>query len=461
MRNGARAVASFFTRFGSRSPQSSVALRIVAVKNLIGIGLAMIGGVVLASTIALAQQPPEGGGGPEVRNEEAEVSVTVTPEMERHSRIRNILYFAGFLYGLAVLLLILATRLSRRMADVARRMGKKYFLAAMIYFVFFTLISTLLSFPLDYYSGFVLPHQFDLSNQNFSEWLVEGLKQLGIGLLLGAPVAALALLGIRKLPNRWWLALWIGAVPLIIFLIVIQPILIDPIFNKFEPLQDEILRDRLLETASIAGIEGGRVYQVNKSKQTKTMNAYVNGIGPSKRIVMWDTLLEKMNRDETVFVMAHEMGHYVLHHLWKGLAFTVFVLFFVMWTAKKMVDAGVRRFGPKWGFDSPADPAALPLLLLVLSVITFVLSPVFSGYSRYTEHQADIFALEVTRDNVGGARAFKKLAEDSKVDPRPHPFIEFWRYSHPSLARRIDFALTYKPWEEGNPNRVWRGSSQL
>lgn len=425
-------------------------------KNLVALGLITIGGLVLVSTLALAQER-EGGGEDATRS--AEVSVTVTAEMERHSRIRNVLYFAGFLYGLAVLLLILSTRLSKRMADLSRRIGKRHFLAAMLYFVLFSLVSAAMSFPLDYYSGFVVPHQFDLSNQNFGEWLVEGLKQLGVGLLIGAPLAALALLGIRKLPNRWWLALWIGAVPVIIFLIIVQPILIDPIFNKFEPLQDEVLRDRLLETASLAGIQGGRVYQVNKSKQTKTMNAYVNGIGPSKRIVMWDTLLEKMDRDETVFVMAHEMGHYVLHHIWKGLAFTLFILFFVMWMAKRLVDAGVRRFGPRWGFDSPADPAALPLLMLVLSVITFLLSPVFNGYSRSIEHQSDIFALELTRTNVAGARAFKKLAEDSKVDPYPHRFIEFWRYSHPSLARRIEFALNYKPWEEGKPNRVWRAGS--
>jgi Zn-dependent protease with chaperone function len=425
------------------------------VNSWIAAGLALLGGIVLVSTLAIAQEPPAGGS--DRKKDEAAVSVTVTPEMQRHSRILNILYFTGTIYGLAILLVILATRWSRKMADLAGRIGKRPFVAAMLYFILFSLLSALLSFPLDFYSGYIVPHQFDLSNQSFGEWMLEGLKGLGIGLLIGAPIAALALLGIRKLPNRWWLALWIGAAPIIIFLTVIQPILIDPVFNKFEPLKDTVLRDRLLATASQAGIEGGRVYQVNKSKQTKTMNAYVNGIGPSKRIVMWDTLLAKMDRDEVVFVMAHEMGHYVMHHLWKGLAFTLAILFFVMWIAKRLVDWGVKRYGLKWGFDSPGDPAALPLLLLVISIVTFFLSPVFSGYSRYTEHQADIFALELTKTNVEGARAFKKLAEDSKVDPEPNRFIEFWRYSHPSLARRIEFCLGYKPWEQGQPNRAWKG----
>jgi STE24 endopeptidase len=431
------------------------------VKTWITLGLAILGGVVLASALSVRAQEPSPA--PPIQGQTARdggepaVSVTVTPEMRRHSKIRDILYFGGFLYGLAILLIILGTRWSRKMADLANRVSKKPFVAAMVFFVLFTLVSSLLSFPLDYYSGFVVPHQFDLSNQDFGEWFLEGLKQLGIGLAIGAPLAALALLGIRKLPNRWWLALWLGSVPIIILLIVIQPIVLDPIFNKFEPLKDAVLRDRLLTTAQQAGIEGGRVYQVNKSKQTKTMNAYVNGIGPTKRIVMWDTLLAKMDRDEVVFVMAHEMGHYVLHHLWKGLAFTLFVSFFILYLAKKLVDWGVRKFGPKWGFDSPGDPAALPLLLIVLSIIGFVLSPVMSGYSRSVEHQADIFALELTRTNEAGARAFKKLAEDSKVDPEPARFIEIWRYSHPALARRIDFALSYKPWESGQPNQVWKG----
>lgn len=432
-------------------------------KRWITLGLALIGGVVLVSV--LSAQSSTGKGAPAAPSASAQpasagdsgLTVTVTPEMKRHSRILNILYFVGFLYGSALLLVILATRLSRRMADLATRWGRKPFLAAMIFFILFMLVSTLLSFPLDYYSGYVVPHQFDLSNQSFGEWMVEGLKQLGIGLVIGPPIAALALLAMRKMPQKWWLALWIGSVPLIIFFIVIQPIVLDPMFNKFEPLKDTVLRDRLLEMASKAGIEGGRVYEVNKSKQTKTMNAYVNGIGPSKRIVMWDTLLAKMNRDEVVFVMAHEMGHYVMHHLWKGLAFTIFVLFFILFAAKKAVDWGLARFGTKWGFRTPGDPAALPLLLLVVSVISFILSPIFNGYSRYTEHRADVFALELTHMNEPGARAFIKLAEDSKVEPDPAAFIEFWRYGHPALAKRIAFALGYKPWEQGKPNEAWKG----
>lgn len=428
--------------------------------------LAVAGGLVILAAAASSiesQEPPPGEEKSSTRVPErsrpAELEVEVTPEMREHSRIRNILYFAGFFYGCAVLLIILGTGLSRRMRDVAMRWGKKPFASTVIFVALFSVVSAILTFPLDWYSGFSVPHRFDLSNQTFGAWLWEGIKTLGVGILMGAPLIGLAMMAIRESPKRWWLMLWAGTLPVTIFLIVIYPLVIDPLFNKFEPLRDEKLRAELLELASRAGIEGGRVYQVDKSKQTKTLNAYVNGIGPSKRIVMWDTLLNKMNRDEVLFVMGHEMGHYVMHHVWKLLAFTMVVLFFVFWMGKHVVDWAVARWGPGWGFDSPADPAAIPLLALILSVILFLLSPVFNANTRRVEHQADVFALELTRLNEAGARAFIKLAEESKSDPEPHRLIEFWRYSHPALHRRIDFALGYRPWEEGKPNRAWTGGS--
>ncbi len=427
--------------------------------------LAVTGGLVLLSAMSLAAraqttvEPAAAATPSETRTEAARegFGVEVTPEMREHSRIRNILYFGGFFYGCAVLLIILTSGLSRRMRDLAARLGKKPFVTTMIFFGLFTIASAALTFPLDWYSGFAVPHQFDLSNQTFAEWLVEGLKALGIGIVMGAPLVALAMTAIRESPRKWWLMLWAGTLPITILLIVVIPLVVDPVFNKFEPLRDQKLRADLLELASRAGIEGGRVYQVDKSKQTKTLNAYVNGIGPSKRIVMWDTLLGKMNHDEVMFVMGHEMGHYVMHHVWKLLAFTMVVLFFVFFAGSRLADAAVARWGPKWGFTSPGDPAAIPLLALILSVMLFLLSPVFNANTRRVEHQADVFALELTRMNEAGARAFIKLAEESKSDPAPHRLIELWRYSHPALYRRIDFALAYRPWEEGKPNQAWRG----
>ena len=372
--------------------------------------------------------------------------VQITDEMVRHSRIRDVLYFVGNGWAAGMMLLLLLTPASRKMRDTALRITKKPFLVAVITIALFVCALAVLDFPLAYYSGFHVPHQFDLTDRTFGSWMGDMLKGLAVNLAILPIVGALALLAMRRV-KRWWLALWLGSIPLILTVVVVQPIVLDPIFNKFEPLRDEVLRQKLLDLASRAGIEGGRVYEVDKSKQTKTMNAYVTGIGPTARIVMWDTLLAKMSHDEVLAVMGHEMGHYVLRHIWKGLAFSLAISLFVFFAGQKIIERGLPRFG----FESAGDPAALPWVLLVFGAIGFLLTPVGAAYSRYGEHQADRFSLELTHLNAPMATAFRKMAEDSKRDPSPHPFIKYWRYSHPPIAERIPFALSYRPWETASP----------
>jgi len=373
--------------------------------------------------------------------------------MIRHSRLLDILYFVGFVYGCAVLVIVLKSGISVRLRDFASR-ATWPFVVAMVYFALLSVVTTILEFPLAFYRGFVVPHQFNLTNQSFASWLGDFGKGFAVDVVIGCFLAALTLFAIRRV-RQWWIALWLGSIPLIILGVVVTPLIIDPLFNKFEPLKDERLRNDLLAEASRAGIEGSRVYQVDKSKQTKEMNAYVTGIGPSKRIVMWDTLLQKMDHDEILAVMGHEMGHYVMHHIWKGMAFGIAVSFFGFLVAQKIYERGL----PWWGFTDRADPAALPWLLLIATVITFLLSPVSNGFSRYVEHQADKFSLDLTHLNEAAASAEVKFAEDSKQDPNPPRFIEWWRYSHPSAQKRIDFALGYRPWESGRPGRTRRASS--
>ncbi|HYC61984.1 MAG TPA: M48 family metallopeptidase [Thermoanaerobaculia bacterium] len=410
---------------------------------LLGLAVIAFAGLVVVS---IAAQPPA----EEKKSEEKRFEVQVTDEMRRHTRLREVLYFVGVAWSFGTLVLLLATGLSRRMRDAAARVTKKPFFIAMIYVVLFVIVMALLDLPLSYYSGFVVPHRFDLTEQTFGSWLGDFLKGLGVSIVISSVVGAFAFLAIRRI-RRWWIVLWLFTVPLIILLVVVQPIVLDPIFNKFEPLKDQLLRQKLLDLASRAGIEGSRVYQVNKSKQTKTMNAYVNGIGPTNRIVMWDTLLAKMDHDEVLAVMGHEMGHYVMRHIWKTLAFTLGLSIFVFYLTYRLHEPGLRR----WALSERGDPATLPWLLLVSGAISFLLSPVISGYSRWQEHSADIFSLEVTHLNEPLATAFVKFAEDSKQDPNPHPFIKFWSYTHPPIAERIPFALQYKPWERGEPNKLW------
>jgi Zn-dependent protease with chaperone function len=420
---------------------------------LLKVGLAVAAVTVVAVVAVAATAQPKAPEKPREGDERFEVRIT--DEMLQHTRIRNVLYFVGLGWAAAMMLGLLYTGASKRMRDLAARAAPKPFLAAMLYIVLFILAVTILEFPLAYYSGFVVPHQFGLTKQTFPSWMLDLGKGLAVNLAIVPLLGALALLGIRKVKN-WWAALWAVSIPLTVLLLVISPILLDPIFSKFEPLRDEVLRQKLVALASRAGIEKGRVYQVDKSKQTETMNAYVAGIGPTNRIVMWDTLLAKMDHDEVLAVMGHEMGHYVLHDVWKGLAFSVGISFVSFFAVQRVHDRGLRKFGPRWGFSEKGDPASVPWLLFLAGALSFVLSPVYNGYSRYIEHRADMFGLEVTRLNEPMATAFRKMAEDSKRDPDPHPLTEFWRHSHPPIAKRIPFALSYRPWEKGEPNRVWR-----
>ncbi|HEX9161625.1 MAG TPA: M48 family metallopeptidase [Thermoanaerobaculia bacterium] len=384
--------------------------------------------------------------------------VHVTPEMIRHSRILDILYFSAFAYGIIELVLLLALRISSRMRDLAARVTARPFFVATIYVVLFTIVTAILDFPLSYYAGYVVPHQFKLTGQTFPAWFWDETKGLMIGIIAAVLLIPAALLVIRKF-RRWWLGLWLASIPLTVLIVVIVPVVVDPVFNKFEPLKDQVLKQKLLDEAARAGIEGSRVYQVDKSRQTHQMNAYVTGLGPTKRIVMWDTLLAKMNQDEVLAVMGHEMGHYVLLHVWQGVAASIIGSFFVLFLAQRVYEWGIARWGARWRVAGRGDPASLPWLLIIISTISFLGAPVENGISRYFEHQADVFGLELTHLNDAMATSFIKFAEDSKVNPNPSTFIEIWRYSHPSLGHRIDFVLQYKPWDQGKPNELWRSAT--
>lgn len=302
---------------------------------------------------------------------------------------------------------------------------------------------SVLTLPLAIYSGYVVPHQYGLSTQWFTDWLREWLIGRATEIALLSPLVALSLSAIRNFPRRWWLVVWAVSIP--IALVVIAPVVLDPLYNDFKPLRDESLRVELLQMAGAAGIEDGRVFQVDKSKQTTTMNAYVAGLGPTKRIALWDTLLQKMSRDEILVVVAHEMAHYTRHHIWKGLAFGYAVMLPCLALGAWFVGVGVRGWGSRWGAASAADPAAIPWLFAVAIGGMILLTPLFAAYSRTIEHEADVIALDRTGLREEAATAFVKFSTDSKWLPQPPKFIEYWFYSHPPLAKRVAFALGAQP----------------
>jgi Zn-dependent protease with chaperone function len=365
----------------------------------------------------------------------------------------NVLWFIDLLWGLAIPLIFLFTGFSARIRNWAQRISSRWFLVIALYFVFFSLITFVIDFPLSYYTSYVRPHSYDLSNQTFGKWFGDELKSLLIGTLAGVLLLWLPLRGIKRWPRYWWLIVGVASLPFMIFAILIQPVFIDPLFNDFGPMKNKELEAKILALADRAGIEGSRVYEVNKSADTKTVNAYVTGFGSTKRIVLWDTIIQKLDEEELLFVMGHEMGHYVLNHIFVYLLiFPLFItlgLFLIHRTSGYII----RRWEHRLGFNALHDVAALPLLIVMFGLFNFIIAPAQRAITRNSEHEADRFALEITHSNHAGATAFTKLQAENLGNPRPGLLYKLWRSTHPPIGERIDFCNEYRPWEAGAPRQ--------
>lgn len=376
-----------------------------------------------------------------------------TAKALQYFRGNQILWIVNTILGLAIPALFLFTGWSAKLRDVARRLGKWWYPSLVIYLAFFTILTTLITLPLDFWSGFTRQHEYGLSNQTLGKWWRDFGIGMAVSLVLGGLVIWVPYLLIRKSPRRWWLWTGVVAIPGSCLVILLSPILIDPLFNKFGPMQDKALEQKILALAERAGIEGSRVYEVAKSEDTKAVNAYVTGFMGTKRIVLWDTTIAKLDERQLLFVMGHEMGHFVLGHIWKSIALAGAGIAFVLWLASRMERGLIARYQDRFRFADLGDFASLPLILLIVNVIGIFTTPAALAYSRWQEHDADRFGLEITRDNWAGGSAFVKLQEENLGVPRPGLLYKILRSSHPPLGERVDFCNAYKPWTTGEPMR--------
>lgn len=358
---------------------------------------------------------------------------------ETYSRTKDALYFAGQGFHWVVYLFVMAVGLSAGMRNRAMAFFKRSTLGQITVFtVLFQIVTTLIEMPLDWYRH-VVDVNYGVSNMTAGAWMQDNLISLGVDTVLTIPVIWLAWLCLKKSPRRWWLWMWLATVPLTAFLIILQPIVIDPLYNDFKPLQNQELKTKILDLAHEAQIPSHDVYEVDMSKKTNSLNAYVNGIGPSARIVLWDTTLQKLNDDEILFIMGHEMGHYVKHHILWGFAGTVLGTLVMFYLIAVLYRRLVRWMGEHWGIQHPLDISAIPLGLLLLSVLTFLSSPISNYVERFYEHSADTYAVAITKDPESGIRSFQKLARLSLSDPNPPELVKFFRYTHPTLSERIEY----------------------
>ena len=365
---------------------------------------------------------------------------------------RNVLWIVGLAWGLLVPALILFTGGSARIRGLARRVSSRPAMMMLAYLAIFSAIVFVLGLPLAFYDEFVVEHQFGLSNQAFSKWAGDSLIGFGVGLVVYFAIMSALYFAIRRSPGRWWLYMGLASVPFVFFLVMVSPVWIDPLFNKFTPMKDHALEVKILDLAAKAGIEGGRVYEVEKSVDTKTLNAYVNGFMDTKRIVLWDNIIARLDERELLFVMGHEMGHYVLGHIWKSIVFICALIMLALYAAHRLSRGLIARYRSRFGFDRLDDLASWPLINVVAGVVLIVVAPVLNAYARSQEHEADRFGLEIT-GNPGdaAANAFLKLQTDNLANPRPNALLQLLRGSHPTLAERIEFANTYRPAQKGQP----------
>ncbi|HSX12345.1 MAG TPA: M48 family metallopeptidase [Rhabdochlamydiaceae bacterium] len=374
-----------------------------------------------------------------------------TEQAMRYYQSGNIVWILQQLWMLGIPLLILFTGFSAKLETIAKRWTKNWYLSLVLYLALFIGVYQLLSFPLDFYADYIREHQFYLSTQPFGRWLGNYGKTFIVAVAAAGLFVWIFYLLLKKSPRRWWIYSSITTIGITFFLMFVQPIWIDPLFNKFGPMKNKELENQILTLAARAGIQNGRVFEVDKSKDTQKLNAYVVGFGTTNRIVLWDTTIREMDTDQILFVMGHEMGHYILHHNWWLLIYLSALSFLIFYLTYRSAHFLLHRYKKCFGFKHLYQFASWPLLIFLASLFLLLSLPLSNFVYRYIEHEADRFGLEITQNNEVAGQAFLTLQRENLANPRPGLLYKIWRCTHPPLVERVDFCNRYCPWEEGKP----------
>jgi len=370
--------------------------------------------------------------------------------MPESAKARSNAYFEGgywlilwdFLLGAVIALLLLNMGWSAWMRDLAERITKWKWLQTFIYWVQYLVLTSILGFPMAIYEGYFREWKYGLATQTFGPWMWDQVKGLGLGILFGGLFVVVLFAVVRKLPRTWWIWGAVATTALMVFVVMLVPIFIVPTFNKVTRLDDPKVTTPILAMARANGIPAHDVWTMDASKQTTRMSANVSGFGKTMRITLNDNLLRRGSLEEIEAVMGHEMGHYVLNHIPKDIIFLLVVILagfgFLRWS----LDWCLQRWGQKWGIRGVSDPAALPLVILLVSIFFFVLTPIMNTHTRTAEAEADTFGINASRQPDGMARAAIHLGEYRKMKPGP---VEEWMFfDHPSGYNRIHKAMQWK-----------------
>ncbi|HZF39769.1 MAG TPA: M48 family metallopeptidase [Blastocatellia bacterium] len=407
--------------------------------------LLLIVTLCLLLTSATAQQSPATPSPQQASAQLSNAPVPVPEPSEKavsYYRSGVALWIVNILWGLLMPAFFLFTGFSARIRDWAKRGSRGWYLVIGVYFATFFIIIFVIDFPLRYYQDYARERTYGLSNQTLGKWLGDETIELLIGAVVGFLLPWVPYLLLKKSPRRWWLYTGLLATAFLILSTWAAP-----------EMKNKELDPKILRLAEQVGIEGDRVYAVAISENTKTVNAYVTGFGATKRIVLWDTIIAKLDEDELLFIMGHEMGHYVLGHVWKSILFSSLLIIATLYAIHRTAGWLINKFHRRFGFTELSDVASWPLIILLFNAYFLIVGPIALAYSRHNEHEADRFGLEITRNNRAAATAFVKLQQENLAVPRSNILVKLWQSSHPTFGERIDFANEYRPWEKGEALR--------
>lgn len=371
---------------------------------------------------------------------EVQQQTTDTPEARRYNRIHRWLGMADMFIGFALLVALLATGWTAKLRDWSYHLGSQhYFFAIFLYVLMFSVLMKALGAPLDYY-GYRIERHYNLSNQKPGAWLWDELKGWLLGLAFTTVMVELIYGIIRIAPEKWWIIAWAVFVGFFLLIMQLAPVLLFPIFYKFEPLNNDALRDRLTRLGERAGTRVRGVYEWKLSEKSKKANAALMGIGRTRRIILADTLLQNYSEDEIEAVLAHELGHHVRRHILKGILVQVAITLFGFWLTDQVLRYALSH---EWfpGLDPRLyDFANLPLIILVATVLGFLLMPALNAISRMHEREADLYAWENIASIGPFVTAMSKLADQNLAERTPSRLVEFFLESHPPIQKRITAA---------------------
>ncbi len=353
-----------------------------------------------------------------------------------YSRVKNLLFFLATPLEWIILLFVLVLGISNRFEKWSKETTKVRVIQVAIYLFYLSLLTTALALPLQW-MGHQISIDYGISTQSTASWIKDHVIDFWVNYIMMFLVVSVLLGLIHKFPKRWWLAGWALSVPFTIFLTFVQPVVIDPLYNDFSTLQNKELEEKILSLADQADIPANHVYEVNMSEKTNALNAYVTGIGLNSRIVLWNTTLQQLKDKEILFIMAHEMGHYVMKHIYWGVASYIVLTFVGMYLISRIINMCLRKWGDTLRLSRMACLSIIPLFFLISSVLSFAVSPLSNYVSRIEERAADQYALDMTKDGKAGVKTFQYLSKTSLSQVNPPALVKFFLYTHPPIFERI------------------------